>query len=260
MSTTPSVMADETSMREYTEHAQKAAWSNIGQTERWVSALGGGALAIYGLVRLDWVGGLLALTGGGLTLRGVTGHSYLYQALGLNANKRAPSTVASMPDKQGTRIRRSLLVNRPSEELYNYWHDVEMAPLYMRNVQSVTQLGENLTRWEAKSPVGTTMEWDSEQTLGVPGRLIAWRVTRGTSPQGTAGQVTFTPAGAGRGTIVTLELDFEQLSGSLGTSLGQIVGHLPERDALESLRAFKALMEAGETPSVKGQPQGHGRK
>jgi len=46
----------------------------------------------------------------------------------------------------------------------------------------------------------------------------------------------------------------------LRPSIGKVSGHVPERQVLETLRHFKELMEAGEIPSIKGQPTGKGRK
>ncbi len=65
---------------------------NVGETERWASALIGGALALYGLTRGTFAGLGLALLGGPLLYRGLTGHCDLYQALGMNtACSRATS-------------------------------------------------------------------------------------------------------------------------------------------------------------------------
>jgi uncharacterized membrane protein len=58
---------------------------NVGPAERWVSGLAGGALALYGLVSGRRVAGpLLALFGGALVHRGVTGHCSAYQMLGIS--------------------------------------------------------------------------------------------------------------------------------------------------------------------------------
>jgi uncharacterized membrane protein len=55
---------------------------NVGQEERLLSALGGGALALFGLGR----GALpLVVSGGYLVYRGLTGHCHLYERLGVDA-------------------------------------------------------------------------------------------------------------------------------------------------------------------------------
>jgi uncharacterized membrane protein len=58
-----------------------AAKVNVGRVERLVSGGAGGALALYGLTRRSVGGGMLALLGGALAYRGITGHCPLYRAL-----------------------------------------------------------------------------------------------------------------------------------------------------------------------------------
>ena len=57
---------------------------NVGPTERWVSMIAGGALALYGLARRSLGGGALAAFGAGLAYRGMTGHCPLYEAFGID--------------------------------------------------------------------------------------------------------------------------------------------------------------------------------
>ncbi|MBP2231357.1 YgaP-like transmembrane domain [Azospirillum agricola] len=47
---------------------------NVGHTERLVSLVGGGLLAVLGLRRADTAGAALALAGGALVARGLTGY------------------------------------------------------------------------------------------------------------------------------------------------------------------------------------------
>src|SRR5918997_312664 len=70
---------------------------NVNQTERWISGLAGGALAIYGLTRRTWGGAVLALVGGTLIARGSTGHCYMYDALGINTAETSPNPLVSVP-------------------------------------------------------------------------------------------------------------------------------------------------------------------
>jgi uncharacterized membrane protein len=58
--------------------------ANVGDYECLVPAIGGLLLALYGLSRRSPAGLGLALLGGALFYRGVTGHCQVYQALGIN--------------------------------------------------------------------------------------------------------------------------------------------------------------------------------
>src|ERR1043165_399930 len=53
---------------------RQGATVNVGQTERWASAIGGGALALYGITRGSLGGIALALVGAALVQRGFSGH------------------------------------------------------------------------------------------------------------------------------------------------------------------------------------------
>ncbi len=58
-----------------TNYQTKKDAKNVGESERVASGLGGGALAAYGLYRMDLIGAVLAALGGALLYRGATGHS-----------------------------------------------------------------------------------------------------------------------------------------------------------------------------------------
>jgi len=90
---------------------------NVGDTERWMSLLGGGALALLGLSHRSLPGLGLAALGGSLLYRGATGHCSMYQAMGVNtAEPRGPATAVSAG--HGFKVEESVLVNRPAAELY----------------------------------------------------------------------------------------------------------------------------------------------
>jgi len=250
----------------YAQGDQNVTTRNIGQVERWLSGMSGGVLAAYGISRRDWLGSGLALIGSALFYRGVSGHSFLYQTLNISTAEQQPNfapgiprTVSSIPGKRGVRVQRSMTVNRSAEDLYNYWYDIEKAPLYMDYIDSVLRTGERTSHWIAQGPMNKTIEWNSELLQAVPNKSISWHV-HGKPTTANAGKVSFDPAPDGRGTVVTLELDFLQFKGALGTGIGNLIGHIPERQALETLRHFKQIMETGEIPTTKGQATGEGRK
>lgn len=63
---------------------QQEPWLNVGDLERWLSVVGGGALAALGLARGSLGGLALGLVGGAIMYRGLTGHCSVYSALGVN--------------------------------------------------------------------------------------------------------------------------------------------------------------------------------
>jgi uncharacterized membrane protein len=241
------------------QRKQTATTQNVGQAERWVSAIGGGALLVYGIARLDWLGAGIGLFGSGLLYRGVTGHSFTYQAVNFNTAQQRSPTVMEIPGKKGFRVQRALTINRSPEELYEFWSDVEKTPLYTPGISSVTKTGERTSHWVAQGPFGRSVEWNGELLEDLPAKGIAWHV-HGKPTTANAGRVHFEADAGGRGTVTTLTLDYFPSEGPFWTNFGRLSSKATEMQALETLRRFKELMEAGEIPTTQGQPTGKGRK
>jgi uncharacterized membrane protein len=233
---------------------RQARPTNVGDGERWLSLLGGGALALLGLSRGS-LGGLgLALLGGGLCYRGATGHCDVYSALGFNtAEPHAAHT--SIPAGRGVRVDASTTINRPAQDLFRYWRDFENLPRFMHNLESVRSTGGNRSHWVARGPMGVRVEWDAEVITERPNELIGWRSLPG-SQVDTAGSVHFTPAPGNRGTEVKVEMKYDPPGGKAGATLAWLLGDSPAAEVREDLRRFKRLLETGEIPTTRGQPSG----
>ena len=229
---------------------------NVNQTERWVSGLAGGALALYGLTRRSWGGAVLALVGGTLIARGSTGHCYMYDALGVNtAGTETGNPLVSVPAGHGIKVEKSVTVNRSPEEVYRFWRDFQNLPRFMNHLESVTDLGGGRSHWVAKAPAGKTVEWDAEVYNEKENELIAWRSLEGADVD-NAGSVRFESAPEGRGTIVRVTLKYDPPAGKLGSLVAKLWGEEPSQQIEEDLRRFKQVMETGEITTTEGQPSG----
>ena len=229
---------------------------NVNDTERLISIAAGIPVTIFGLTRGILNGLVPTLFGGLLIYRGVTGHSFLYQALGVSTVERNP-LITLLPDKQGIQVKRAVTIYDVSpENLYRNWHDFQNAPRYMRGVESVQAIADRRWHWVMKVPRMGTVKWDAEITNDEPGRLIAWRAIQRSFLAPTGGSVRFEPKRSGRETVVRLEIEFRQFRGPIGTMLGTILGQIAEQITREDLERFKELMEAGEIATTAGQPSG----
>ncbi len=235
---------------------------NVGETERWASAIGGGALAVYGLTRLiangSWSGAVLALVGGSLVYRGTSGHCAMYEAAGINtagSTTEAKSPVVSVPGDRGIKVEKSIIINKSPEQLYQFWRNLENLPRIMGHLESVRVTGGNRSHWIAKAPAGSSVEWDAETYNEKENELIAWRSLEG-ADVANAGSVHFTAAPGGRGTEVRVVLKYDPPAGIIGATIAKLFGEEPSQQIEEDLRRFKQLMEAGETSKTEGQPSG----
>jgi len=218
---------------------------NVAGVERWASALGGAALAAYGIRQLkdrSPSGAALTAAGTALIYRGATGHCPMYSAAGINTADSRDDTRTALSGARG--------------ELYRFWRSFELLPSFMDHLVSVEQLDQCRSHWVAKAPAGRTVEWNAEIINEIPGELIGWRTLDG-SEVVSAGSVRFKPALGGRGTEVRVRLQYDPPGGKLGSTIAWMFGEEPSQTIREDLRRFKRLMETGEIPTTGGQPRGN---
>jgi uncharacterized membrane protein len=147
-------------------------------------------------------------------------------------------------------VGRSVTINRPREELYAFWRDFTNLPQFMQNVHSVAIQDQTRSHWVIEAPAGTTVEWDSEITQDVPGRLIAWRSLEGATVR-NKGQVEFLDSADNRGTVVRVTLAYDPPGGSAGKLIAKLFQKEPKIQARQDLRRFKQLMETGEVATAR---------
>lgn len=226
---------------------------NISETERWAVGIGGGLLALYGISKRGLGGTIMALFGGSLIYRGVSGHCEVYKALGINTSPNDRPNV-SVRHGEGHKVEKSIIINKSPEELYSFWRDFENLPQFMSQLESVNVLDNTLSHWKTKTIMGKTVEWDAEIINEKENEMIAWRSLEGEVPN--AGSVHFEKAAGNRGTQVRVVFSYEPPGGIIGTAIAKIFGESPEHQLEEDLRRFKQLVEVGETISTEGQPSG----
>jgi uncharacterized membrane protein len=228
---------------------------NVGSAERWASLVGGGAMAAIGLVRGGPVGLAAALVGGGLIQRGATGNCMVYNAIGVNTAREKDGQPVRIAAGRGQRIVQSVTIMRPQDELYRFWRNFENLPEVMAHLKSVCVQSDTRSHWVASAPFGKIVEWDAEIYTERENELIGWRSLAG-SQVDTAGSVHFRPAPGDRGTEVTVTLKYDPPAGKVGAAIASLVGQSANTQVKEGLRRFKQIMEAGEAPTIEGQPQG----
>jgi Polyketide cyclase / dehydrase and lipid transport len=105
-----------------------------------------------------------------LNVLGVTALD-LYTALRLS--QRADAAGGRTANDRGVHTRKTVTVNRPVEEVYEFWRNVENLPRFMTHLDSVRSTGGGRSHWRAKTPAGTTVEWDAETVSERSNELIA---------------------------------------------------------------------------------------
>ena len=147
--------------------------------------------------------------------------------------------------KRPTKVRQSIAIGRSPEEVYQFWHNFENLPSFMRYVESVRVKSDSRSHWVMRMSTGKTLEWDSEITEDQPNRLIRWRSLPGSDINHT-GEVRFDRLPGNRGTLVKLEFDFTSSLVGMAAKVGEWIGADPVLQMEHDLRALKQVMETGE--------------
>ncbi len=155
-------------------------------------------------------------------------------------------------------VERSLTVGRSAEELYSLWLEPDTLPKIMNHVAEVRSGAEGQMHWQMKLPLGQSLEWDTHVTEARPNELVHWQSLEGAALP-NEGRVTFRPAPAERGTVVTLKLEFNPPGGALGSAVAKQFEAVPKNLVSKALRRFKSLAETGEMPTLSSNPSARGR-
>lgn len=227
---------------------------NIGDVERMTTGAIGFALAAFGLSRRSPFGLLLALGGVGLATRAVTGHCPLNEAAGLDEEDRQAA-----PWNRSVKVKQSITITRPRQEVYAFWRKLENLPRFMRHLEAVIETDAKRSDWRAKAPAGRQVTWTAEITDEAIDERIAWKSLEGADVP-NEGSVRFEDAPGGRGTVVRVELSYSPPAGALGAFFAKLFGEEPKGQIADDLRRLRSLLETGEVPTTDGQPSDIVRK
>ena len=179
-------------------------------------------------------------------------------ALDIATAQQLSMAKGSMTDTGAIRVKRSAVINRSPEEVYEFWRNVENLPHFMYHLESVQRTGERRSHWVAKAPAGQRVEWDSEITEERPNELLAWRSLEGSDVY-NAGSVRFEPRPGGRGTVVRVDMEYYPPGGIAGTAFAMLFNESPEQQIYDDLKRLKQVLETGEVVRSDGSPEGAGQ-
>jgi len=154
----------------------------------------------------------------------------------------APATTA----KAGSdATAKTVTINRPRQEIYEFWRNFSNLAQVMDNVVAIETLDDRRSHWTVKAPGGSTVEWTSLVTEDRPGELIAWISEEGADVP-NSGRIEFRDAPGGRGTWVTATILYDPPAGIIGKVIAKMFQREPHIQARRDLRRLKQLMETGE--------------
>jgi uncharacterized membrane protein len=226
--------------------ADRSNRCNVGDWERYAS-VAVGLLFLGAALRNAYRGkssGSSASLGLALLGRGLGGYCPVYGTLGRNT--ATPTRVNT--SAEGVDVRESIIIDRPVEEVYAAWRDLEHLPRFMQHLERVDVIDDRRSHWVVKGPAGTTLEWDAEIVNDIPNRLLAWESMAGADIV-SSGSVGFHSVDEGRSTAVSVGLQYEPPAGRVGALTAWLLGQEPSLQVPEDLKRLKrALEEAPRLP------------
>lgn len=215
---------------------------NVGQRERAASLLAGAWMVAWGLVRARrWPLSLVvALAGGSLMRRGVTGQSVFYRAMQIDTERRGAPYPGVDPGRAVV-AEAAVTIDRPAGEVYSFWRRFQNLPQFMADVSRVSRLDRGGWSWLAEGPFGRPVEVEVEVTQDIERQRIAWRSREGAA-RPCEGCVEFRATSSG-GTEVWVRLYQELVAGELGAWVARFIGRDPQRALGRDLARLKQILE-----------------
>ncbi|NJL80329.1 MAG: cyclase [Richelia sp. RM2_1_2] len=153
------------------------------------------------------------------------------------------------------KVEKTVTINRPQDELYNFWHKFENLPQFMHHLKLVKVYDQKSSHWVAKAPLGTSVEWDANIIEDQKNEFISWSSVKDADIE-NSGFIRFSKAPGNRGTEVKVVIVYQPPGGTIGAVIAKLFGEEPKQQIGDDLNRFKMLMETGEIATTEGQSKG----
>lgn len=206
---------------------------NVGNVERILSTFAGSQLLIK-LVRRRRFNIVDAITGGFLVYRGVTGHCPVYSAMG-----KQPVT-----HPNNVNLRTEIYVAKPKAEVYTIWRKLENLPSFMKHLESVKEVYDNIWEWKANIPGKLVpVKWRACIIKDIYGETISWRSLPDSMVDNT-GKIEFRSAEGGMGTVVHVTISYKPPMGVIGNTVAEFFNPSLEKLVANDVYDFKKYAES----------------
>lgn len=211
---------------------------NVNKWER-VASVAAGTLLVINSIRTKNKSSLLQATAGGLLLfRGATGYCPAY---GLAGKHHLADPVRNI------NIKTVLYVNRPHNEVYNFWRNLSNLPLFMKHIKSIKNLDETHSKWKATLPGNMgTIKWTAVIVKDEPGNVLGWNSVPGSTID-NAGKIEFRETKDG-GTELHVIISYRAPLGVVGAGIAKLLTPAFEKIIESDIRSFKKYIETGVRP------------
>lgn len=206
---------------------------NISKTERALM-LAGGSYLLYKAIRQKDGGLLKGIAAGAMLFRGISGYCPAYDALDKTKVLKKSSNIV---------INTALTVDKPVQEVYNAWRRLEALPLFMKHLESVTEIDNTTSKWKAKIPGGLgTVTWKAEILMDEPNSLLSWHSVQDATIE-NSGKVRFREKGSS--TELEVTISYKAPLGHAGAVAAKLMNPIFEKLVKSDIDNFKEYIESG---------------
>ena len=204
----------------------------IGIIER-ITSFATGLSLLKSSFKMPGVHPIKFITGSYLIFRSISGKCPLKNALAQGKHHAVNARVI-------------LTINKPREEVYQFWRNLQNLPKFMTHIKKVEEVSETESHWTIELPWHTgEVSWNSHIVKDEPNEMIGWHSEKMAILE-NSGKAEFFDAPNGRGTIVNLVVSYHPPVGELGLKVAHLLHPAFENKLRQELRNFKQLIETGE--------------
>ncbi len=210
---------------------------NVGKTERILMIAAGSYLLYRALTKKNDKKVLECVAAGTMLFRGISGYCPAYDVVERTGKLKSGNVS----------ITTSLTVDKPVEEVYNAWRQLQNLPLFMTHLHSVMVIDTYKSEWKAKLPAGIgTVSWTAEILMDEPNKILSWHSMPGSSID-NAGKVRFRENG--NATDLEVTISYHAPLGKAGELAGSLLTPVFEKMIHSDIENFKKYIEVGTAPA-----------
>ncbi|WP_281233942.1 YgaP-like transmembrane domain [Flavobacterium gelatinilyticum] len=207
--------------------------TNVSTLER-ILMVTSGAYLIYNGLSKENKSIAQAGAGGAMLLRGISGYCPVYDAAGHLINDKASNV----------NIRVNSVINKPVNEIYAFWRNLENLPKFMNHLDSIRTISSTISEWTAKGPAGIgRISWNAEIIKDEKDQLLSWNSIEGSSIK-NAGKVVFKPKG--NTTELDITISYHAPLGVAGESAAKLLNPYFEKLVKDDISNLKVYLESHE--------------
>lgn len=173
-----------------------------------------------------------SVAGGTMLIRGISGYCPLYDAVEKSGKLQGSDVNLHM----------SISVDRPVDEVYRFWRNLENLPLFMKHLSSVKETDNLKSEWTASGPKGIgSLKWQAQILMDEPGKILSWHSLPGSTVD-NAGKVVFSETGTNR-TDLDISISYRAPLGIAGQAAAKLLNPLFARMVKADIENFKVHIE-----------------